>query len=173
MMFGLAAAANLSFPTTPAAAASVIKSKYVSLKEANCKVFEQIEGEDFSRSLCGKPVDGWSVILDYGDARDSITLRRGKVESPLQFYSTVSGAFSYVGDTFEFRLKNGKAIGTIVRFTYDTSSESPATKTSTLVVSRLSPKPCVVAVVPPGPSQNATAQRLADNSAGQPCYSAS
>jgi hypothetical protein len=171
-IFFLAAAVTTLTPTTPATAASTIKSKYVSLKEDNCKVIDSNEGEDFSTSLCGKPVDGWSVIIDYGDARDSITLRRGRVDTSLKFYATVSGAFSFVGDKFEFRLKNGKAIGTIVRFTYDTTSESPDQKTSTLVVSRLSPKPCVIAVVMPGPTQNATAQQLADSSAGKPCYTA-
>jgi hypothetical protein len=169
-LLGVVTTFCVSVPLTSATAATTIKSKYVSLKEADCKLIGEPTEEDFSTSLCGKPVDGWSVILDYGDARDSITLRRGKVETPLAFYSTVSGAFSYVGDKFEFRLKNGKAIGTIVRFTYDTNSESPDQKTSTLVVSRLSPKPCVIAVVMPGPTQNATAQKLADSSAGKPCY---
>jgi hypothetical protein len=149
--------------------APAVTSKFVTLSESNCKSIADNGGEDWARLLCKGTVDGWSVIIDYDDARDSITLRKGKADTPLSFYATVTGYFATVGDKFEFRMRKGKAIGSIVRLVHHLNGESPDQKVSVLVVSRLSPTPCVIAVVQPGSKQATTARGLADNSTGKPC----
>lgn len=116
------------------------------------------------------------MILEYGDLRDSITLRKAGKDYPLNFGQTVSGRFASVGPRFEFRIRGGQPIGTIVRFEYDTdeyetADSSTPKKNSVLVVSRMRPTPCVIGVIDPGPTQNVTAQTLADASGNQPCRS--
>jgi hypothetical protein len=153
----------------PVGAATKTTSTYVSLKDDDCKsIGDNGPDDDYARLLCGA-VGGWSVILDYADARDSITFRRAGKDTPLEFYRTVTGQFTTVGERFEFRVKSGVPVGTVVRVVHPVSGEAPEPKVSVLVVSRLTPSPCVIAVVPPGPTQNARARRLADSSAGKPC----
>ncbi len=153
------------------------KSIFVSLDTDRCKQILAPESDedfqDYGSWLCPPSVAGWSVILDYGDLRDSITLRKGGVDYPLNFAQTVSGRFASAGPRFEFRIRGGQPIGTIVRFEYDTDEyeadgQTPM-KNSVLVVSRMRPTPCVIGVIDPGPTQNATAQTLADASGNQPC----
>jgi hypothetical protein len=156
-----------------AEAATKVTSTYVSLKDDDCKSIGNNEpDDDFATLLCGT-VAGWSVIIDYGDARDSITLRRAGKDTPLEFYRTVTGQFTTVGERFEFRMRKGVPVGTVVRVVHPVSGEAPEPKVSVLVVSRLTPSPCVIAVVPPGPTQNARARRLADASSGKPCRTSS
>jgi hypothetical protein len=156
-------------PAPQAQAATKVTSAYVSLKDGDCKsIGDNGPDDDFATLRCGS-VAGWTVIVDYGDARDSITLRRAGKDTPLNFYDTVTGLFTTVGERYEFRMRKGVPIGTIVRLVHPVSGEAPEPKVSELVVTRLTPTPCVIAVVPPGPSQNATARKLADSSAGKPC----
>ncbi len=155
--------------TTASATSAAATSKFVSLAQSNCMSIVDSGGEDFGSELCKGSVDGWSVIIDYDDARDSITLRKAKRDTQLRFSETVTTSFASVGDKFEFRVRKGKAIGSIVPVVYQDNSETPAKNVSVLVVSRLSPTPCVIAVVQPGSKQATTARTLADSSAGKPC----
>lgn len=158
--------------TLPSHAATA-KAVAVSLK--NCKQTDgPKDGEegDFATLLCSPAVGGWRVQIDYDDARESITLIRAGKSYPLDLWRVVDGRFSSVGDRFEFRVVNGKAVAGIVRFTHvidDATNE----KVSNLVVVRLSPTPCVVRVVPPsaGADQNAKARTLADRATAYSCVS--
>jgi hypothetical protein len=153
----------------PSHAVTKVTSTYVSLKDGDCKsIGDNGPDDDFATLLCGT-VAGWSVIIDYGDARDSITLRRAGKDTPLEFYRTVTGLFATVGDRYEFRMRRGVPIGTIVRLVHPLNGEAPEPKVSDLVVTRLTPTPCVIAIVPPGSKQNAKAQKLADTSTGKSC----
>ena len=165
VMCGVGGAIPAGAASKPAAASS----KFVSLADSNCKSTGESAEEDTATLLCKGTIDGWSVIIEYGDARDSVALRRGGKVTQQHFESTVTGYFSAVGDKYEFRVKSNKAIGTIVRVVHDLNGESPETKVSVLVVSRLSPTPCVIAVVQPGSKQATTARTLADASSGKPC----
>jgi hypothetical protein len=162
--------AALTFgPAQPSHAAAQVTSKFVSLKDDDCKsIGDNGPDDDYATLQCGS-VAGWTVIIDYGDARDSISLRRAGKVTPLNFSQTVTGYFATVGERFEFRLKKGVAVGTIVRVVHPLNGEAPEPKVSVLVVSRLAPTPCVIAMVDPSPTQSATAQKLADSSAGKRC----
>jgi hypothetical protein len=82
--------------------------------------------------------------------------------------------FPDMGERYEFRMRKGVPIGAIVKLMGAVSGlQEREPKDAVLVVTRLTPTPCVIAVVKFGPSQKKKAQRLADASAGKPCRKSS
>ena len=80
------------------------------------------------------------------------------------------GSFSSVGPNLEFRLGNKTPFAAVVRHIVN-NPENPDTTISYLMISRLAPKPCVVAEFPPGPNQSALAQVAADKADTLTCLS--
>jgi hypothetical protein len=159
-------------PYTSANAASApVKSAYVKLDEASCtKIDGPEEGDDFQDwgvFRCGKPVAGWSVIVDYGDARESVTLERAGRRTDLAFWS-INGGFSSIGPAAEFRMRGSKPLGVVVRHIHVIDPETNATR-SDLMVAKLTPQPCVVAQILPGPNQSVLARQAADKAASLAC----
>ncbi len=162
--------AAFALPAAPLAAGRVSGegiSTYVGLNKSICKrIVSRGKSRDRREPAlwqCGRLVDGWRVILDNTDARAPIGLRRNGVETTLNLYDATGGTNGVLGKRFEFRMRSGKAIGAIVPWA--ANSASPAV----LVVTRLTPTPCVIGVLPPGPEQSASAHALADASADKPC----
>jgi hypothetical protein len=150
--------AGFGFSTGPAGAAPKITSSLVAGEE----------GEDWATLRCGKKVGGWQVYVEYDDARESIALKRNGVLTDLNFYNFNSG-FSTLGQTLEFRVRSGKPVAAIVRHIHAIDPDDPNITRSALMVAKLSPKPCVVANIDPGPQQSALARATADKAASLPC----
>jgi hypothetical protein len=150
--------------------ADSIKSVYTSL--SGCKLVTT-DVESATQACLG--VGGYKLQLEYGDARDSITVisPNGK-KHPLRFGEILSSGFSNVGEKAEWRVtsKNGKVvpIALIVRFNASENPEDSSKSTSYLVVTKITPqKICVTDKIAPSSTANEEARRAADASASKPC----
>ena len=138
--------------------------RYTSLDPAACRLIEQnLEEAGYSRHACDG-VAGYRIEISESDLRqDIVVIAPNGRRSQLQLSSIVAkGAFNALGKTAEWR---GAAAGPavlIVRLNVAPGSEPTRPDISNLVVARLASPACVVAVVPPGPDQNAAARRIAD-----------
>ena len=155
-------------------AAPPITSVYTTL--SGCKMVKsgKAQGEDWSVMAC-RGFAGYSLQLEYGDARESITVfSPDKKKHPLELWSIISSGFSSVGKKAEWRVttRNGKQVpvALIVRFDASENPEDSSKVTSYLVVAKITPqKICVVEKIAPGATQNEDARRAADASADKPC----
>ena len=152
------------------ASADSVTSVYSSL--SGCKLIQS--GRDSSTSAC-KGFGGYNLRLEYGDARESITVisPNGK-KHPLELWNVISSGFSSVGKKAEWRVarKNGKLvpIALIVRFDASTDPSDSTKVTSYLAVAKITPqKICVTDKIEPGATANEDARRAADASADKPC----
>lgn len=158
-----AAASALPQASEDAASATGIVSRYTSLKD--CKLVDSQEGEDWSVSRC-PGLGGYALVLNYGDARDDLALRKaGRKDLVLGLPNLAGGGFNTLGDTIEWR---GSAAGggfvpvaLIVRNSAVRGPEQPEQPTSLLVVIDLA-QGCAVAQVKPGTGQNERARAVAD-----------
>ena len=154
---------------------SGIESIYTDLAAEKCKTIESDEtGAGWYRGEC-KGVGGFKLEVLEGDIRQSINVifPNGK-KSELEFWSIISGAFSYVGDKAEWRvIKDGEKIkpfALIVRFNASENPEKPEKPTSYLSVSKITnDAACITDIVNPSKDQNEKARQLADRSADKPC----
>lgn len=169
--FVIALAAMFALSLT-AMAAPPITSVYTSL--SGCKTVKANAGEDWSVQAC-RGIAGYSLHLEYGDARESITVfSPDKKKHPLNLWSVISSGFSSVGRKAEWRIttKNGKQVphALIVRFNASENPEDSSKITSYLVVAKItSQKICAVDKIAPGAKQNEDARNAADASADKPC----
>lgn len=155
-------------------AAAGLESVYTDLDSKACKKqSEDKETGDWTQLCPG--VSGYKLRVSEGDLRQSVTVLdpKGK-EHPLDFYSVISGGFSFLGPKAEWRVEkqDGKVFpkALIVRLNASENPEDPNKKTSYLAVSKLtSEKICVTAKIPPGPKMNELAREAADASSGRPC----
>ena len=149
---------------------SPVTSVYSSL--SGCKLVTQ--GRDYSTQAC-RGIGGYNLRLEYGDARESITVisPNGK-KHPLNFGEVISVGFSSVGKKAEWRVtrKAGKVVPIALIVHFD-ASENPADSskvTSYLVVAKITPqKICVTDKIAPSATANEDARRAADSSADKPC----
>ena len=96
----------------------------------------------------------------------------------MDFWSTVSGGFSAVGEKAEWRVEKTatkkRPIALIVRFNVSEDPENPEKTTSYLVVSKITAnETCVTDVVKPSSNANQQARMLADSAATKACKSSS
>lgn len=155
-------------------AAPPTTSVYTSL--SGCKMVKsgKAQKEDWSVMAC-KGFAGYSLQLEYGDARESITVfSPDKKKHELNLWSVISGGFSSVGKKAEWRVttKNGKQVphALIVRFDASENQEDSSKVTSYLVVAKITPqKICATDKIAPGANQNEAARQAADASADKPC----
>ena len=166
---------NVSMPGPSSAAGIPVRSVIVSVADANCKVVEKPapgeDGQDWAVLRCGKPAAGWQTYVDYGDARESLSVANAAgTRTALDLWLFNTG-FSSVGPAVDFRVRSGVAIGLVVRHRHQINPDT-GTYASTLMVAKLGDSPCVVASVAPGRTQSAKARSLADTADRLPCLAA-
>lgn len=127
---------------------------------------------DFASFRCPGTA-GYRLHLDYGDARENLTVvTPNGSERDLELWSRVGTAFSSLGDVVEWRLVGGKPVALTVRYVLSDVDDSQRT-TSYLVVAKITAAAtCPTDKVPPGPDQNAKARALAATAASRPCLPA-
>jgi hypothetical protein len=110
-------------------------------------------------------VAGYQLETSKSDLRqDVVVIAPDGERSELNLSAVVAkGAFNSLGTAAEWR-GNAPAPpkALIVRLGVASDSEAKRPDVSNLVVARLTPAPCVVAIVPPGPGQNEKARAIAD-----------
>jgi hypothetical protein len=170
-ILGIALAVSLALAVTAFAAPTT--SVYTSL--SGCKLVKT--GQDWSVSAC-RGVGGYNLQLEYGDARESITVfSPDRQKHELELWHVVSSGFSSVGQKAEWRVtkKSGKTVphALIVRFNASENPEDSTKVTSYLVVAKITPgKICVTDKIAPSATANEEARRAADASADKPCMEA-
>lgn len=148
-------------------------SVYTNLDRGRCRtIAEEHEGYSWTKQCPG--VAGYRLQLLMGDERESITVvKPDGTQHPLEFWSTVSPAFSSVGPRAEWRVRRrGGRVEPYALIVRLDANENPEQRkvVSYLVVVRFGPdKICVTEKVPPGPRANEVARHAADNSASKPC----
>lgn len=150
-------------PSEPGAELAVPISRYTSLKD--CKLVELKVDEDWSVSRC-PGLGGYTLVLNYGDARESLTLlKNGKTHAELRLWLRGGGGFNAIGQTVEWR---GAGAGAgfvphflILRNIVYRNPEQPERKAELLEVFDLAQK-CSVASIEPQPGQNEAARAIAD-----------
>ena len=144
-------------------------SIYTGLKEKDCKVFKE-PVEDGYIGIC-PGVAGYALELLEGDLRQSINvIAPDKKKYELSLWSSVSTAFSSIGEKAEWRMKGKTPIALILRFNASEDPEDPVKTTSYLVITKISKSEvCIVDIVKPSKNQNSEARALADASATRAC----
>ena len=138
--------------------------RYSSIEPATCRLIEQnIEEGGYSRHACGG-LAGYKLEISESDLRqDVVVIAPDGRRSELQLSSIVAkGAFNILGKNAEWRGSSYKPTALIVRLNVAQGPEPTRPEISNLVVARLGPSACVVAVVPPGADQNGRARQIAD-----------
>jgi hypothetical protein len=155
-------------PSSPAATKTVTTS----LADKDCTVIAEGRDEDWADLLCPGTA-GYRLELNYGDAREDLTLRTpSRTSQKLDFFGRVGTGFSSIGPTAEWLVVDGRPTALTVRFRVVTSmdeSTGDPISTSYLVVVKIAKKSCVVAAVPPSAGQNNEARRIAANAGNRPC----
>ena len=140
-------------------------SQYISLDPATCKLIEQnLEEGGYWRRRCGGAA-GYVLETSESDLRqDIVVIAPDGRRSELNLSSVVArGSFNSLGSVAEWRgPSSGKPRALIVRLSVPADETVGRSGRSDLVVARLAPPACVVAVVPRGPSQNEKARAIAD-----------
>lgn len=153
--------------------AAAAESVYTDLDRRKCKtVADEHEGYSWTKLCPG--VAGHRLQLLMGDERESLTVvKPDGTEHALEFWSTVSPAFSSVGPRAEWRVRRrGRRVEPYALIVRLNANENPEQRrvVSYLVVVRLGPgRACVTEKIPPGPSANQLARRAADDAAAKPC----
>jgi hypothetical protein len=147
-----------------------ITSRYTGLSEKVCRELKVSDDEGASYEGECPGVAGYKLRLLEGDLRQSIdVVTPAKKTHRLEFWN-ISGAFSYVGDKAEWRMRGKTPIALIVRFNASEDPENAEKKTSYLIVAKITRREiCVTDVLKPSPSQNAEARKAADQAASRPC----
>ena len=141
------------------------RSQFTSIDPAKCKLLEEnIEEGGWSRRLCDG-LAGYKLELTDSDLRqDIVVIPASGQRSELGLTEIVAnGAFNALGKTAEWRgAAPASPDALIVRLGVAADPEGRKPDISNLIVARLKPVACIVAVVPPGASQNERAQAIAD-----------
>lgn len=154
----------------PVQAESQYLSQYTSLKMKDCIDLDQ--GHEYSIQQC-PAFDAYELRSIFADLRQSLTLVKDGQEYPLDFYTTISGGFSRLGNVLEWRFEKTKKApklrALITRFTVEDQPDSTK-PTSYLVVTKITADEiCVVDKVPPTKQQNEKARRIADKAHSLSC----
>jgi hypothetical protein len=154
-------------PRTTAPAAGEPEERFRYTRLNGCRLIRSApeEGGFFEHECPGE--GSYQLRHVESDLRENlIVLAPGGGEHSLELPALAAGAFSSTGDTVEWRGESGPAgfvpTALIVRQSAVEDPDPQVPEVSYLVVARLSPIPCVIARVPPGPDQNARAREAAD-----------
>lgn len=138
-------------------------SQFTPLDSATCKLLEENKDEGpYWRRRC-EGVGGYAVEWTESDLRQGLdVIAPGGRKTSLDLSSKVAnGAFNQLGPRIEWRGPAGDGPDSLIVRIGVARPEGGADR-SLLAVARLSPTPCIVAVVKPGATQNADAQAKAD-----------
>jgi hypothetical protein len=157
-----------------AQAQGAFQSVYTDLAESKCRTLEVVEETGASVQRCAG-IDGYKLLVLDDDSRQSITVvdPSGK-EHPLDYWHTITGGFSSVGNKAEWRVirKNRKRIpvALIVRVNANEDAENPNRMTSYLAVAKIAAeKICVTHKIRSSAGANESARRAADSAKNAPC----
>ena len=145
-------------------------SVYTSLAEKKCKTLESHadEGGWYLGECPG--VAGYKLQVREGDLRQSINVIDPKGKKTELNFSNVSGGFSSLGPTAEWRMKGKTPAALIVRFNVSEDPEDSSKITSYLVVVKISKAEiCITDALRPTRSHNFEARRAADTSTESGC----
>lgn len=159
------------------ASAQGVQSIYTNVNGKRCvTVEEDAEAAGYMVQRC-PGVAGYKLRIDSQDLRQGIAIiKPDRSEHELNFGTIGGGAFSFLGNKAEWRVKRQRGrivpIALIVRFSVAQQMDDGTSKDIPhLTVTKITPqKICLVQTVPPGPNANAEARKLADSSADKPCY---
>ena len=141
------------------------QSVFTKLEPKACRLVEENLGAGpYWIRRCKGPA-GWRLDWSEDDLREDLTLiaADGR-ETELRLTELVAnGAFNSLGATIEWRGRAAtKPDMLIVRTSVANAASPGGPDISRLAVVRLTGRPCVVAIVGPGPKQNQEARKLAD-----------
>lgn len=162
-----------SAATPSAAAAQEVRSVRTSLREADCETVRVDEEAGGSTQRCAGTA-GYRLLAVDGDARMSVTVvdPAGR-EHPLEFWATVTGAFSSLGEEAEWRVRGEGAaavpIALVVPLGAHEHPDEPERVTPYRVVVKITPSETCATRRLPAATPDAEVRRLADASADQPC----
>lgn len=157
----------------PKPAADTLRSVVTSLAAGSCTTVEVDEEAGGSTQEC-PGVGGYRVLVLDGDARMSITLRAPDgAEQPLELWTTVTGAFSSLADSAEWRVRGtgeGAApAALIVEVRANESPEDPERVTVYRAVAKVGPGGSCVTHKLDATATREQVLRAADSAADTPC----
>ena len=163
-------AVSLACVTNVAAQAN--RSVYTPLGDKQCRTIKSAEaGDDGYEARC-RGTAGYTLLLSEGDLRQNITVITPKgARHSLDLWSVVSGGFSSLGPTAEWRIATqNKPVALILRYNASEDPEQPDKRTSYLAVTKITPTEiCVTDKISPGPTANEDARRAADAASTKAC----
>ncbi|CAA6814911.1 MAG: Unknown protein [uncultured Sulfurovum sp.] len=149
---------------------SVNTSTYTSIDQKDCVT---LDSDNMGSLQECESFTSIGVKVIEGDIRQSIILTRNQQEYDLDFFTTVSPAFSSLGLKAEWRHELGKPTnlkGMIVRLEVSDDPENLDKTSSYLVVSKITRHEiCVIAKVAPQINQNIMAREILDINLAMPC----
>ncbi len=146
--------------STPAASAKGRVSRFTRLSMTDCKLVKEYEETGGWIRRC-PDVDGRKVQWTEDDLRNDLIIGEG--DDTVMLNSIVAnGAFSSLGTSLDWRGPSGKAADALVVRVNVSQADTTKPEISRLAVVKLTGKPCVVAVVEPGPGQSDRARAIAD-----------
>lgn len=150
-----------------------IRGVRTSLREADCTTVSMDEEADGSTQRCPGTAGYRLMALD-GDARMSITVVDPLGgEHPLEFWTTVTGGFSSLGEEAEWRVRGDGAsavpVALIVPLLANEHPDDPERITRYRVVAKVTPAETCVTHRLSGETPDAEVRRLAAASVAQPC----
>ena len=151
-------------------AAGQMRSVYTNLGEKACRTIKLTSDEGGSYLGECRGIGGYKLQLLEGDLRQSINVvdPNGR-KTELNLWN-VSGGFSHVGPTAEWRMDGKRPVALIVRFNASENPEEPSRTTSYLVVIKITRGSiCITDALRPTRSHNFEARRAAEASAARPC----
>ena len=158
-----AMSANAGTPASAARAPAVEAwaSRFTRLDDQACGAERIIEETgDWDRDCKG--VGGYTLEWGSGDLREDLTIIQGKARTNLDIPTIIAGgAFDSLGKTLEWRGPAGGAPDVLVMRVHVADAEG-RNDSGRLAVARLTPTPCLVAIVPLGPEQSDRARAIAD-----------
>jgi hypothetical protein len=150
-----------------------IRSVRTSLRSDDCALVSVDEESASSEQRCPGTA-GYTLLALDGDARMSITVRdpAGR-EHPLDYWTTITGGFSSLGDEAEWRVRGEGAsavpVALIVPLNANEHPDDYERVTRYRVVAKITPTEACVTHRLPGDTPDAEVRRLADAAAGAPC----
>ena len=148
-------------------ASAQIRSVYTKVSDRSCARLKPDQKNGELESFRCKGVGKYWINLVYGEDSGTamLVMPSGKKVGTLLGYAGPNR----VGETAEWRVRNGTPIGLIVRSDLFDPSIGKVSK-SLLVVLKISrSEACIIDAVKGGKTQNAEARKLADSSSSKPC----
>ena len=133
-MKSLAAFSALMF-LAAAAQAEPAKSTYTKIDLKKCQQTQKPDGQVFEGSWTCKGLGGYDVFLSAADSRETVSF--GKSDANNCAGLKTFGGFNSAGGTVEWRLKQGKPIAAILRWTVSIDPEDSSKHATWLVVNKL------------------------------------